>query len=118
MLYQQPILNLANGTIDRCELLLRLPDGRGTMITPDAFLPVAERFGLMLQIDTWVVQEAIRFVAAEQQAGRTVLVEVNLSGSSLTDANVLACIEAIFAHPLEKVKNRSGVRKVHFLHSG
>jgi diguanylate cyclase (GGDEF)-like protein/PAS domain S-box-containing protein len=93
VLYQQPILNLASGVIDRCEVLLRLRGGDGIMITPDAFLPVAERFGLMRKIDMWVVQEAIRFVAAEQQAGRTVQAEINLSGSSLTDASVLAFIE-------------------------
>jgi EAL domain-containing protein (putative c-di-GMP-specific phosphodiesterase class I) len=93
VLYQQPVLNLANGTIDRCELLIRLQGGDGSIITPDAFLPVAERFGLMHQIDKWIVREAIRFAAAEQQAGQSVRVEVNLSGSSLTDASVLACIE-------------------------
>jgi EAL domain-containing protein (putative c-di-GMP-specific phosphodiesterase class I) len=63
------------------------------VITPDAFLPVAERFGLMHQIDRWVVREAIRFVAAEHQADRNVQVAINLSGSSLTDVSVLACIE-------------------------
>jgi diguanylate cyclase (GGDEF)-like protein/PAS domain S-box-containing protein len=93
VLYQQPIMNLANGAIDRCEVLLRLRDGIGTVITPDAFLPVAERFGLMHQIDRWVVREAIRFVAAEHQADRNVQVAINLSGSSLTDVSVLACIE-------------------------
>jgi diguanylate cyclase (GGDEF)-like protein/PAS domain S-box-containing protein len=93
VLYQQPILNLSNGTIDRCELLLRLRNGDGTMIAPGAFLPVAEQFGLMHKIDQWVVREAIRFVAAEQQAGRSVQVEVNLSGPSLADASVMACIE-------------------------
>jgi diguanylate cyclase (GGDEF)-like protein len=93
VLYQQPVLNLANGVIDRCEVLLRLRDADGTIITPDAFLPVAERFGLMHHIDKWVVREAIRFAVAEQHAGRTVQVEVNLSGSSLTDASMLAFIE-------------------------
>jgi diguanylate cyclase (GGDEF)-like protein/PAS domain S-box-containing protein len=93
VLYQQPILNLADGTIDRCELLLRLRDGDGTMIEPEVFLPVAEHFGLLLELDKWVVREAIRFAAAEQQAGRSVQIEVNLSGPSLTDASVLATIE-------------------------
>ncbi len=93
VLYQQPILNLANRTISRCEVLLRLRDGDGTLIPPGAFLPVAERFGMMHQIDQWVVREAVRFVSAEQQAGRTVHVAVNLSGSSLTDAGILAFIE-------------------------
>ncbi|MGD0473152.1 MAG: EAL domain-containing protein [Candidatus Velthaea sp.] len=93
VLYQQPIMNLAHGAIDRCEVLLRLRDGDGTVITPDAFLPVAERFGLMQQIDRWVIREAIRFVAVEHRADRNVQVSINLSGSSLTDLGVLACIE-------------------------
>jgi EAL domain-containing protein (putative c-di-GMP-specific phosphodiesterase class I) len=93
VLYQQPILNIADGRIDRYELLLRLPDGNGGMIAPGAFLTVAEHFGLMHAIDKWVIREAIGFVAAEQQAGRSVKVEINLSGSSLTDPSMLACIE-------------------------
>jgi diguanylate cyclase (GGDEF)-like protein/PAS domain S-box-containing protein len=93
VLYQQPILNLDAGRIDRYELLLRLPDGNGGMIAPGEFLMVAEHFGLMSAIDKWVVRAAIGFVAAEQQAGRSVKVEVNLSGSSLTDADMLTCIE-------------------------
>jgi EAL domain-containing protein (putative c-di-GMP-specific phosphodiesterase class I) len=93
VLYQQPIMNLANRTIGRCEVLLRLRDGDGTMIAPAAFLPAAERFGLMHQIDQWVVWEATRFFAAEQHAGRTVHFAVNLSGSSLSDVGMLAFIE-------------------------
>lgn len=84
---------LTTGPIDRCEVLLRLRDGDGTMIAPTAFLPAAERFGLMHQIDQWVVREATRFFAAEQHAGRSVHFAVNLSGSSLSDVGMLAFIE-------------------------
>lgn len=93
VLYQQPIMNLATGLMDSYELLLRLLDENGNVIAPGDFLGVAERFGLMPAIDRWVVREAIRFVAEEQRAGRSIRVEVNLSGPSMTDAGILECIE-------------------------
>ncbi|MGP6189651.1 MAG: EAL domain-containing protein [Vulcanimicrobiaceae bacterium] len=92
-LYQQPILNLLTTELDHHELLLRMRDDDGNIIVPGAFLKAAERFGLMQEIDKWVVREAIRFVSAEERAGRTVRVEVNLAGPSLNDAGVMACIE-------------------------
>ncbi|MGP6159016.1 MAG: EAL domain-containing protein [Vulcanimicrobiaceae bacterium] len=101
-LYQQPILNLGTGRIDRYELLLRMRDGDGGVIAPGAFLKAAERFGMMQEIDKWVVRAAIRFVAAEERAGRPIAVEVNLAGPSLNDASVIDCIE----HELE----RTGVK--------
>jgi diguanylate cyclase (GGDEF)-like protein len=92
-LYQQPILNLATGSVDRHELLLRMRGEDGKVIVAGAFLKSAERFGLMQEIDKWVVREAIRFVAEEGRAGRAAPIEVNLAGPSLSDAGVMDCID-------------------------
>lgn len=56
-LYAQKIASLKENlaTIDRYEILLRLPD-RGQMILPEVFLPAAERYNLMAAIDCWVVR--------------------------------------------------------------
>jgi PAS domain S-box-containing protein len=84
-LYTQPILPLAGGG-QREELLLRMVTREGEIITPGAFLPAAEKFGLIGEIDRWVVSEAIGLAAA----GRCV--EVNLSADSVGDAEMLELI--------------------------
>ena len=55
MLHAQPIVDLATGEATQYELLLRMRGDDGELIPPAAFLPVAERFGLMAAIDRWVV---------------------------------------------------------------
>jgi diguanylate cyclase (GGDEF)-like protein/PAS domain S-box-containing protein len=72
-----------------CELLMRTEDERGNLVSPEAFIPAAERFNLMTDIDRWVVSTALPKIAAlHQQAaerGETTLCGINLSGQSLGD---------------------------------
>ena len=60
MLQAQPIMDLATGEIHQYEMLLRMRDPLGELISPAAFLPVAERYDLIGAIDKWVVRQAIR----------------------------------------------------------
>ena len=69
VLHGQPIVELATGTIVQHELLLRMRDDDGQLIPPLAFLPTAERCGLIYEIDQWVITQAIR-IAADGLAGR------------------------------------------------
>jgi EAL domain-containing protein (putative c-di-GMP-specific phosphodiesterase class I) len=87
VLFGQPIVDVATGTVVRHELLLRLVSSTGQVITPDRFLPAAERFGLIDAIDRWVVTRAL-----EQAADRRA-VSVNLAGSSVGRVGVLRHIE-------------------------
>jgi len=68
------------------ELLIRLRDEDGRVILPGAFLPAAERYGLMPLLDRWVIGEAIthfdRLHASGKAPGRCSL---NLSASTLED---------------------------------
>jgi diguanylate cyclase (GGDEF)-like protein/PAS domain S-box-containing protein len=93
LLYRQPIMRLGTCEVERYEILLRLADGSGSPIPPSMFFPVAERFGLLQEIDKWVVRNSIRYAAREREAGRNVNLEVNLSGPSLVDEGVILCIE-------------------------
>jgi diguanylate cyclase (GGDEF)-like protein/PAS domain S-box-containing protein len=86
-LHAQPIIELATGDVVQHELLLRMRDDRHELIPPVAFLPTAERCGLIAEIDRWVISEAI------QLAGRGNVVAVNLSAASAGDPRVLALIE-------------------------
>jgi diguanylate cyclase (GGDEF)-like protein/PAS domain S-box-containing protein len=97
VLHLQPILELSSGQIKHGELLLRMKGERGKLIAPGAFLPAAERFGLIHAIDRWVVQQAIQLVA--ESIGSVPRVGINLSGESIVgDPHLLAMIE----HELEQ----------------
>jgi PAS domain S-box-containing protein len=86
VLYSQPILSLTDGPASQ-ELLLRMigPDGR--IIAPGHFLPAAERYGLIGEIDRWVLKRAIQWAADGRH------VEANLSAESITDHDLLFVIE-------------------------
>ena len=92
VLHLQPILELATGQFKHGELLLRMKGNRGKLIAPGAFLPAAERFGLIHAIDRWVVQRAIQLMS--QSGGAGPRVGINLSGESIVgDPDLLAVIE-------------------------
>lgn len=92
-LYAQPIIPLGESTEKHYELLLRMVDKNGKILLPDSFLPAAERYGLIGQIDTWVIENALRLLAAHPAFLKQVsFVSINLSGSSLTNRNFLDSI--------------------------
>ena len=92
VLHLQPILELSSGQIKHGELLLRMKGDRGRLIAPGAFLPAAERFGLIHAIDRWVVQQAIQLVG--ESIGSVPRVGINLSGESIVgDPQLLSMIE-------------------------
>ncbi len=94
VLHMQPILNLSTDRISHGELLLRMRDEYGNLIAPSAFLPAAERFGLIHAIDRWVVRRAIQMIARGDQAS-LMPVGVNLSGDSVAgDPHLLEMIES------------------------
>src|SRR5919198_572984 len=62
-LHSQPILDLRTGDTHHHELLIRLPGEGDELIMPAAFLYTAERFGLVRQLDRWVVENAIGLLA-------------------------------------------------------
>ncbi len=93
VLHMQPILDLASGQISHGELLLRMRGEHGDLIPPGAFLPAAERYGLIHSVDRWVVRRAIQMIAG---AGDTPLppLGVNLSGESVVgDPGLLELIQ-------------------------
>jgi diguanylate cyclase (GGDEF)-like protein/PAS domain S-box-containing protein len=92
-LYCQPIVKLANDSVSQWELLLRLPGDGGELILPAQFLYTAERSGLILDIDRWVLSQAMRLIAEQRDTGCEVRLEVNLSGRSVGDPELLTLIE-------------------------
>lgn len=86
VLYSQPIVPLGDGKPSE-ELLLRMIGPSGNVILPGSFLPVAEKYGLIGEIDRWVITEAIRLAAMGRQ------VKVNLSAASVETLDMLTFIE-------------------------
>ena len=99
LLYQQPIVALAatgSGPVLR-ELLLRLVDTEEHLLLPRAFLPIAERYGLMASVDRWVIQNAFRYWGAQLAASPDLGITINLSASSLSDQSMPAFVRSQFS---------------------
>ncbi len=78
----QPIVQIATGQITHHEVLLRLKGENGKMISPDAFLPSAVRFGLMGEIDIWLVEHAIATLAEYREVQPDLRFSLNLSANA------------------------------------
>jgi diguanylate cyclase (GGDEF)-like protein/PAS domain S-box-containing protein len=93
-LYYQTIASTNDSEPNKTEILLRLRDSDGTMISPGTFIPAAERYKLMPHIDRWVITNTLEY-AARQTAlhGATELFCVNLSGPSIADDTFLDFVE-------------------------
>ena len=91
VLYSQKILPLAEASEgDHFEVLLRMIGEDGTLIPPMAFIPAAERYGLMPTLDRWVVSTTFAYCASHQEPTDILgIASINLSGMSLCDENFL-----------------------------
>ncbi|NND90514.1 MAG: EAL domain-containing protein [Granulosicoccus sp.] len=71
------------------EILLRLESENGELLTPDAFIPVAERFNIMQDLDIWVLEHCLNTLEAFRQRGQEISLSINLSGNTLSDQSAL-----------------------------
>lgn len=95
-LYAQPIVALGGEEdVPAFELLLRMRSDGDDIVPPATFLPIAERFDLIQDIDRWVVERAIGLVRREHDAGRPLTLSVNLSGRTMSDAAFADWLEAL-----------------------
>lgn len=93
LFHAQPILDLRSNRITQYELLLRMIGEGGLILLPSDFLYIAERFGLIHDIDRWVVQQAIRLLARHSQAFPELGLSANLSGKAFLDEELLPIIQ-------------------------
>ena len=75
------------------EVLIRLHDEKGNLVLPMAFLPAAERYGLMTTIDRWVVKTAFAWLASHPEDDGFA---INLSAQSLSDDEFLGYVTEQF----------------------
>ena len=77
------------------EVLLRIDDPDQGLILPATFLPAAERFSMMDQVDFWVINAALRKLSILQQAGYQGMFTINLSGQMIGNRTMLENIETL-----------------------
>jgi Amt family ammonium transporter len=97
-LFAQPIVALSDPSeVEHYEVLLRMkPDG-AEMILPMAFIPAAERYGKMVEMDRWVIEKLFAsYYDIGQQLRRRVRFNINLSGISLNDETMADFIQECF----------------------
>ena len=85
--YYQPILSVADGSFSSAEALVRLrrPETEN-YISPEDFIPIAEKCGLIQEIDDLVFEKVCSFIARENLGSYGIkTIEVNLSGKEAVD---------------------------------
>lgn len=101
VLHSQPMINVRTSETAYNELLIRMvPDNArtsddGRLIPPAQFIPIAERFGLINDIDRWVVREGLR-LAREGEP-----VSINLSAHSICDPDILEMVRESTAYGMD-----------------
>jgi len=93
MLFYQPIISLHGDTDERYEVFVRmLGDNGEDMIMPQEFLPAAERIGMSMAIDRWVLYKAIQDVIKRYQEGKRTHFFIKLSAASIKDETLIEWI--------------------------
>ncbi len=83
-LYVQPIVSIdQDQKLGHYEVLIRYRSPDGTIVSPNDFLPPAERYNLIERIDSWVVSNVIAWLQEHQERVRDVMFSINLSGRSI-----------------------------------
>ena len=93
-LYSQPVFSVETREPVQHELLLRMTGDNDEIVLPAAFLPSAERFGLMPEVDRWVLREAVKLLAESDPSLR---VEVNVSAETVVDCELPGVLAADLA---------------------
>ena len=103
----QPINRIDTGETTHHEVLVRLRTEDGKLATPDAFLPSAVRFGLMSEIDYWMIKAAAKAYVEYSSPGHNLRLSINLSANAFENESLTSYIEETFA--------RHGVPPVHII---
>ncbi|HEX5418575.1 MAG TPA: EAL domain-containing protein [Gammaproteobacteria bacterium] len=91
-LHYQPLLHVRTGVVNHYESLLRLRLPNGHIVAPSVFLPAAARFGLLPDIDRWVVDRALKTLAELRPARGDLRFSINLSASVFDEGEFIAYV--------------------------
>ncbi len=98
--HYQPILDLGSGRLVGFEALLRWQHATLGPVSPGEFIPIAERSGTIVEIGTWVLDEACRAAVgwAVPTGGDALSVNVNVSARQLTQPTLVETVRATLDH--------------------
>jgi len=94
-IYKQKILSVDDsGENNLYELLIRMTDDEGNQILPGVFIPAAERYSIMPDIDKWVISTVFSMLASKKaKFSDSEIICINLSGQSLSQKSFLEFVE-------------------------
>ncbi|MEO0430045.1 MAG: EAL domain-containing protein, partial [Cyanobacteria bacterium J06656_5] len=100
-LYRQVIaqtIDTDGQSTDFYEVLVRMVNDSGEIVSPAVFIPAAERYGLMPLLDRWIIRTCLESLEQWWLRGKTenVLYSINLSGASLNDEQFLEYVQTQF----------------------
>ncbi len=89
----QPVLSLKDKSVPHYETLIRMVGDDGNLIPPNNFIPVAEKMGLIHDIDLWVVNHAIDILRDLPEKFRDASLGINLSSYAFQDTALLPMLK-------------------------
>jgi diguanylate cyclase (GGDEF)-like protein len=92
----QPINEIHSGATRHHEVLLRLRGDDGKLLSPDAFLPSAVRFGLMSEIDLWAIRHSAEAYAEYVEESPQLRLSINLSANAFESDNLSDFVASVF----------------------
>ena len=102
----QPINRIDSGATRHHEVLLRLRGDDGKLLSPDAFLPSAVRFGLMSEIDLWAIRHSAEAYAEYVEESPQLRLSINLSANAFESDNLSDFVAGVFEEygvPAERI---------------
>ncbi len=93
-LYLQPILGIAQMRFVMAEVLVRLREEEALMLPPGEFLPVFEQYGMMPELDRWVIERIVRRLPLEAPSGFRAF-SINVAGQTLADPEIPAFVAGV-----------------------
>ena len=100
-LFYQPKIDAKSGKVTATEALLRWKHPTRGIIMPSVFIPIAERFGLIVPIGNWVIEDACRQSRVWRDNGLRMRVAINLSAHQMRQDDIVERItEALHRHKI------------------
>jgi diguanylate cyclase (GGDEF)-like protein len=98
-IYLQPLADMTTGHAAGAEALVRWERPGVGLVPPADFIPIAERSGLIFELERWVLEAACRCIAEWTLAGRGagMRLAVNISGRHLIEGELVADLDAALA---------------------
>jgi len=104
LLYRQEIKSLSEQQCSHYEVLVRMRSEQGALVPPNNFIPAAEKYGLIRQIDHWVIENTFKKIAMSPEDDSSY--SINLSGITLADRDTYDQVINLFEQyqvPTERI---------------